>query len=184
MVIGSSTGNSAVAAQPRETRRRLPFWLRRKGLVRPLGATALGLTVGSRFILRRARNWGTTPEERTMTLPGDELIADASTVTRGITVDAPGDEVWRWLVQIGQDRGGWYTYDWLENLFALDIHSSDEIREEWQHLAVGDRVVQVPPGWGPQRAGYSMPVAGWTRAAHSCCASSPPSTRGTRRGHS
>ena len=76
-----------------------------------------------------------------MVLPGDEHLSDpADQVTRAITIDAPREAVWPWLVQMGADRGGFYTYDVLENLFGLGIHSVDEIVDEWQDLAVGDFV--------------------------------------------
>lgn len=109
---------------------------------------------------RALRNWGATSEEREMTLPGDELIPEpADVITRGVTVRAPPGEVWRWLVQIGQDRGGMYSYDWLENLLRLRIHSAREIREEWQHLAAGDQVRLVPRGWLGVKDGFALPVA-------------------------
>lgn len=122
-----------------------------------LAAGAVGAALAARW---RWRNWGATPDEVLRTLPGDELVPDpAATSTRAVSVLAPPSEVWQWLVQIGQDRGGLYSYDRLENLIGLDIHSTDEIREEWQHLAVGDRVVLVPPGWLGLPDGYSLPVA-------------------------
>jgi len=106
------------------------------------------------------RNWGATAEEVTAALPGDELVPDpAEQTTIAVTVHAPAEEAWAWLVQMGQDRGGMYSYDWLENLIGLDIHTTDEIREEWQHLSPGDRVVVVPEGYGPIPAGYSFRVA-------------------------
>lgn len=61
-------------------------------------------------------------------------------LTRAISIDASPAEVWPWLLQIGADRGGFYSYDWLENLFGLRIHSADRIVEHWQDLAVGDLV--------------------------------------------
>jgi hypothetical protein len=110
--------------------------------------------------LRRARNWGALPGEVGVPLPGDDLVPEpASQATLGVGVDAPADEVWRWLVQIGQDRGGMYSYDRLENLVGLDIHSADRVHRHWQDLAVGDRVVLVPRGWGPLPQGYAMTVA-------------------------
>jgi uncharacterized protein YndB with AHSA1/START domain len=118
-------------------------------------AAAAGVVAGRRATHR----WGATRAEHAAALPGDQLVADPAIVaTRAVTVDAPPEEVWAWLVQIGQDRGGMYSYDWLENLVGLDIHSAAEIRDEWQHLGVGDRVVLVPEGvaGGP---GYSLPVA-------------------------
>jgi hypothetical protein len=82
--------------------------------------------------------WGATAEEQRMALPGDE--ADPSAYfTRAITIHAPAAEVWLWLLQIGQDRAGFYSNTWLENLFFGDIHNGAEIRPEWQERAVGDR---------------------------------------------
>ena len=62
------------------------------------------------------------------------------------------------LVQIGMGRGGMYSYDWLENLIGLGIHSAETIRDEWQHLGVGDRVVLVRDGWMGMKGGYALPV--------------------------
>jgi hypothetical protein len=85
--------------------------------------------------------WGATDEEIGLSLPGDDHVGEpARQVTRAITIEAPREEVWPWIVQLGADRGGFYTYDWLENLFGLDIHSADHIAEEWQGLEVGDVV--------------------------------------------
>ncbi len=110
--------------------------------------------------LHRARNWGADPGELGLVLPGDELVPEpAESTTLAVDIGAPAGEVWRWLVQIGQDRGGMYSYDRLENLLGLGIHSADRIRAEWQRLAVGDRVVVVPQGWGPLPDGYAMTVA-------------------------
>jgi hypothetical protein len=85
--------------------------------------------------------WGATDDEVGGPLPGDGFTAEpAARVTRAITIDAPPQDVWPWVVQIGADRGGFYSYDALENLFGLDIHSADEVVPEWQHRAVGDLV--------------------------------------------
>ena len=85
------------------------------------------------------RDWGATAAEQQMALPGDDLIPDRSAQsTLAITINAPPDVVWQWLAQVGQDRGGFYTYTWLENLVGADIHNADEIHPEWQGLAVGD----------------------------------------------
>lgn len=106
------------------------------------------------------RRWGARPAEHGAPMPGDEMVADPAIVTtRAVTIDAPPEIVWSWLVQLGQDRGGMYSHDALENVLGLDIHSSDAIRPEWQHLTVGDRVVLVREGWPAMRAGYSLPVA-------------------------
>lgn len=88
---------------------------------------------------RRYLTWGATPQEVAGTLPGDDLLAEATLLsTRAITIDAEPSAVWPWLVQMGSGRGGAYTYDWIENLFGLDMHSADEILPQFQHLAVGD----------------------------------------------
>ena len=55
-----------------------------------------------------------------------------SNATRAITIDTPADLIWPWIAQLGQGRGGFYTYDWLENLLGLDMHSADRVISEWQ----------------------------------------------------
>jgi hypothetical protein len=86
-------------------------------------------------------NWGATDEEVAAELPGDELVQPgAERTTRAITVAAPPAAVWPWLVQIGEDRGGFYSYDWLERLAGTRIRNADTIHPEWQQLNVGDTV--------------------------------------------
>lgn len=105
-----------------------------------LAVVAAGLGYG-RWLQPRLERWGATDGEVAAVLPGDELVAEpASQNTRAITIAAPPEAVWPWLAQMGADRGGFYTYDVLENLFGLRIHSADEIVEEWQDLRVGDVV--------------------------------------------
>ena len=90
-------------------------------------------------------NWGSTIAEQQMALPGDNLIPHGGgQSTLAITINTPSEVVWQWLVQVGQDRAGFYTYTWLENIVGADIHNTDEIRTEWQHLAVGDAWRLVP----------------------------------------
>lgn len=105
-------------------------------------ATLVALLVGSVVLLRgRLLTWGATPAEAGMRLPGDQLLPRADLMaTRGITVAASPAQVWPWLLQLGQGRGGFYSYDALENLIGCDIHSADRIVPTWQHLAVGDEV--------------------------------------------
>lgn len=89
--------------------------------------------------------WGATPEEADARLPGDDLITDAGLqATRSVTIHAPAERVWPWLVQMGQRRGGLYSFDFLENLAGLDIHSADRIHPEWQDVKVGDPVYLAP----------------------------------------
>jgi hypothetical protein len=87
----------------------------------------------------RCLNWGATPEEVDREMAGDGLLPAAPVVaTRAIGISAPPADIWPWLVQMGPGRGGAYTYDWIENLFRLDMHSADEILPEHQRPEVGD----------------------------------------------
>ena len=123
-------------------------------------ALAVGAAAAIAVTARNATHrWGATTAEHDTRLPGDELVAEPAIVaTRAVTVDAPAEAIWCWLVQIGHGRGGMYSYDWLENLIRLDIHSTDVVRDKWQHLDVGDRIVLVPKGWVGLHAGYALPV--------------------------
>jgi hypothetical protein len=104
-------------------------------------ATAAYLLVGRPWQLR----WGATDEERDTTLAGDDLIPTPDLVaTRAITVHASAAHVWPWLAQLGQGRGGFYTYDTLENLVGCDIHSAEQIVAGWQDVKVGDEVKLHP----------------------------------------
>jgi hypothetical protein len=104
------------------------------------GAAAVAV-VYERWLKPWQERWGATDEEIALALPGDGLVEEpASQVTRAITIDATREDVWPWIVQLGADRGGFYTYDRLENLFGLGIHSADDIVVEWQDLEVGDVV--------------------------------------------
>jgi len=109
--------------------------LRVRSLLGKVAAVVFGVVLFRRWQVR----WGATDTEVGAALSGDELMprADRST-TRAVTIAAPPREVWPWLVQMGQGRGGLYSYDVLENLFGCDIHSADQIVEEWQHVTVGD----------------------------------------------
>ncbi|MTE14289.1 SRPBCC family protein [Nocardia aurantiaca] len=104
-------------------------------------ASALtGLAAGYRLFARdTCVSWGSTAEEVERVMPGDDLLAEAGTVTtRSITVAATPEQIWPWLVQMGPGRGGAYTYDWIENLLGLNMHSADEILPQFQQLAVDD----------------------------------------------
>jgi hypothetical protein len=104
------------------------------------------LTAGYVLARQRALRLGATQVERSVGLPGDELLPDADLVaTRAITVRAPASAVYPWLLQLGQGRGGFYSYDALENAFGLDIHSVDRIDPELQELTVGDPVRLAEP---------------------------------------
>lgn len=86
-------------------------------------------------------HWGATPAEQAMALPGDSFILpNSAPSTRAITIHAPVASVWPWLVQLGQGRGGFYSHDWLENLFAANMRNVDTIVPGLQQIAVGDKI--------------------------------------------
>ena len=114
----------------------------------------LALAVLYWFPIRRwMGRWGTTPSDLTRVMAGDGLIVDPTySGTMAVIVNAPPEHIWPWLVQMGYQRGGLYSYDWLDRLFGyLDRPSATRILPEFQHLAVGD---EIPLGRGP-----SWPVA-------------------------
>jgi hypothetical protein len=111
------------------------------------GVTALASAAALYVLLGRARQlrWGATGREAGEPLPGDDLIADPDlTATRAITIRAPASQVWPWIVQLGQGRGGFYSYDFVENLIGCGIHSADRVVPEWQDLKPGDQVRLAP----------------------------------------
>jgi hypothetical protein len=110
---------------------------------RRIGSAALVTASAAAAFSSPARRWylhyGATGDEVTRVMPGDGLLPHpAVTSTRAVTIDAPPSSVWPWLVQMGSGRGGAYTYDWIENLFGLDMHSATEILPQFQNLAAGD----------------------------------------------
>jgi hypothetical protein len=102
-------------------------------------ATVLGAAY-ARLLRRPILRCGATEAEAHARLPGDELLEDADGVaTRALTIDAPPSAVWPWLAQMGPSpRGGAYTYDWIENLLRLDMHSVDRVLPEFQHPKLGE----------------------------------------------
>jgi hypothetical protein len=85
--------------------------------------------------------WGARDDEVAAALPGDDLVApNTPRNTRAVTVDAPVDAVWPWLAQIGEDRGGFYSYFLLERAVGADIRNADTVHPEWQDVRVGDTV--------------------------------------------
>ena len=86
--------------------------------------------------------WGATDEEITTRLPGDELVRDDAPIqsTHAITINAPVSAVWPWLVQIGQNRGGFYSYEWLENLVGCRMNNAERVLPEYQDLKEGDEI--------------------------------------------
>jgi len=112
-----------------------------------------GLALGAallywRLLRRPILTWGATAAEASARLPGDELLETADGIaTRAITINAPASAVWPWLAQMGPSpRGGAYTYDWIENLLGLNMHSADRVLPEYQHPQVGNTL-----GYGKNR---------------------------------
>jgi hypothetical protein len=109
-----------------------------------------GLVLYFAAIRPRLLGWGATRQERRQPLPGDDLVPARWQTTRGITICAPPDEVWPWLVQMGYGRGGWYSYDWLERRVGAgefaEGGSARRVIPELQPLAVGDTVALSPAG--------------------------------------
>src|SRR4249919_3992349 len=113
-----------------------------------LGSIAAAARLYQLLLRRPIVTWGATDTEADARLPGDELLEQADGVaTRAITIDAPASAVWPWIAQMGPSpRGGAYTYDWIENLLGLDMHSVDRVLPEFQHPQIGDTI-----GYGPNR---------------------------------
>lgn len=102
-----------------------------------------GLTVAAVLVVARqiALNWGAKDDETECGLPGDLLVPDATVATtRAITIDAPPAAVWPWVGQLGWERGGFYSYDDIENALGMDIHNASSVSEGWQISQVGDEV--------------------------------------------
>jgi len=92
--------------------------------------------------------WGTTATERAGVLPGDEFVPVAHyRIDHGITINAPPEAVWPWVIQIGQDRGGFYSYTKLENAVGAKITNANRIVPEWQQRQVGELVPTVPENY-------------------------------------
>lgn len=115
----------------------------------------VGTTVGIYFGAIRPWHlkWGATEQDVKRSLPGDDRVpAPKLNATHAITIRAPVDQVWAWLIQIGQGRGGFYSYEFIENWLGADIHNANRILPEYQNLKVGDTVPLASNGIG-------MPVA-------------------------
>jgi hypothetical protein len=135
-------------------------------LLRPLVILGALLPWAYAFLIRPWHlRWGATDEDFSKPLPGDELVPDPGIEsTRAISVNAPVEEVWPWLAQIGQDRGGFYSYEWLENLAGCRMRNADRIHPAWQHREVGE-IVFLHPATGMKvatfEAGRAIVLEGW-----------------------
>ena len=127
--------------------------MRKQTLLITAGALIGGAALYRSFLRGPILTWGATGDEATRRLPGDELLEKADgTATRAITIDAPPTAVWPWIAQMGPSpRGGAYTYDWIENLLGLNMHSVDHVLPEFQDPQVGDGF-----GYGPNRMSFRL----------------------------
>jgi hypothetical protein len=93
------------------------------------------------------RFWGATQEELQRTLPGDERVpAPMVLTTMAITINAPASEVWGWVAQIGQERGGMYSYELLENIAKCKLRNADRVVPAWE-MKVGDQMRMGQQGY-------------------------------------
>jgi hypothetical protein len=118
--------------------------------VRPLSLVGATAAFGYQFVAKPwMRSWGATPAETKRALPGDELVPDPRIqITHAVTIAAPVERVWPWLAQVGQDRGGFYSYEWLENLAGCEMRNADRVHPEWQERQVGEPVPLHPAAPG------------------------------------
>lgn len=136
------------------------------GTLRPLAW--LGVATAAAYLVTgqpRLRRWGATDDEVHRALPGDELVSEPGIeATWAVTIDAPVEAVWPWLAQLGQDRGGFYSYEWLENLAGCEMRNADRIHAEWQRRAVGE-TIRLLPAYGLKVARFepnrALVMDGW-----------------------
>jgi hypothetical protein len=121
-------------------------------LVGGIAAAASAIVSVYLFAVRPCHlRWGATAAEMAQPMPGDEVVECPTYVsTRAVTIAATPAQVWPWLVQIGQGRGGMYSYQWIENLMDLRMRNADRIVLDLQQLAVGDAIPLAPGGAGPR----------------------------------
>jgi hypothetical protein len=113
-----------------------------------ISGVVTGLGAAYWFAVRpQHRCWGATTDEVRAFWPGDDLLPRPLVhTTHAVTIQAPPEQVWPWLVQIGQGRGGFYSYEQIENAMGLRMENADRILPEWQNLQVGDVVPLAPDG--------------------------------------
>jgi hypothetical protein len=112
------------------------------------GAAIMTLALMTPFLRRAREHWGLTAAEARRVYPGDDLVSAPRWLwTHAVEIDAPASAVWPWVAQIGADRGGFYSYQWLENLTGCEIQNAETIHADWE-LVEGDALVlhpRIPP---------------------------------------
>ena len=119
------------------------------GLLAGLGVLAVILMI---LLMPWMDRWGATQEEVAASFPGDELVPSPHVIyNRAVTVHAAPAEIYPWIVQLGAERGGMYSYSWFEtHILQCELINADRIHSEWQNLQVGDKVKMCPgEEWGP-----------------------------------
>jgi hypothetical protein len=136
-IVVSVAGLTAVVLLARDAFARRP---------RPLTVLGAAAALGYQWVAKpRMRRWGATPAEVDRNVPGDELVPNPRIqITHAVTIAAPVERVWPWLAQIGQDRGGFYSYERLENLAGCEMRNADRIHAEWQRREIGEPVPLHP----------------------------------------
>lgn len=138
----------------------------RRPLAGCLSAVVAAVVVAAAFVgfaRPYMRTWGATPEEAARAMPWDAPVPEPAVVsTHAMTIKVPPERVWQWLVQVGQDRAGFYSYSWLENLFLADIHNEERLAPEWQQRRPGDFVRSTSPLF---LGGRYKELTGWTVGA-------------------
>jgi hypothetical protein len=121
----------------------LPFFLA------AVAAETAAIIAYARVIRPWFLHWGATPQEVDRVMPGDDLVAaPRSGYTRAITIHAPVQQVWQWVVQIGQNRGGLYADEWLERIFGAGAPNAEQVLPQFQNIRVGDYMLLYPNGPG------------------------------------
>lgn len=144
--------------------------------LKALGAVAAAGAAYALWLRPRHLRWGATDADLQKWWPGDEWMTDPVTEsTRAVTIDASVHEVWPWLAQIGQDRGGFYSYTPLENAIGAKMKNAERIHAEWQHREVGEKIWLGDPAsydgkaflviaeWIPRRAIVLVAEDDWHR---------------------
>lgn len=163
VMLGGSIALAAAAAAGIAAVARAVLSLRRPPPLALLGAAVTALYG---FVIRPWHlSWGAEPADEKRELPGDELLPeDGTRILHAVTIDAPVEEVWPWLAQLGQDRAGFYSYEWLENLAGCKMENADRIHPEWQHRQLGETVHLHPAGGlrvSVFEPGRAVGLAGW-----------------------
>jgi hypothetical protein len=122
--------------------------MRERGLGSKMVGVAMALGAATAVYLLYIRpwqlRWGATDEELERPMPGDEIVTDPTfNATRALTIEARPEEIWPWIVQIGMNRAGWYSYDLLDN---LGRPSARRILPQFQDPKIGDVIPMSPDG--------------------------------------